>query len=192
MRQFAIKLSLITTLAFGVGVLGFDHQYRTARADAAGGEAVVDAGASSNVPTAPVVIPPPPADGSAAPAPVTKPAETAPADKLHDPIEDPKATFDDVKAVKKLGWGAVALAILIILCRVLGKLSKFGGVLKPLKRLGEGKVAVVVASVGTLAITAYNALILEGSWFAAALAAAISGAALWDAKAKPAPEPAAK
>lgn len=191
MRRFALKLGIITTLAFGLGVIGFDYQYRMARADAAGGEAVVDAGASSNVPTAPVVIPPPPVEGSASVAPVAKPADTAPADKLHDPIDNPKAAYDDVKAAKKLGWGAVALVALILVCRVLGRLSKLGGVFKPFKRLAEGKVAVVVASVGTLGITAYNALILEGSWMAAALAALVAGAAIWDAEAKP-KEPDAK
>lgn len=196
MRRFAIKLGIITTLAFGLGVVGFDYQYQTARADAAGGEAVVDAGASDAVPTAPtmVTIPPPPSEGSGsavpAPAPAPAPADTKPADKLHDPIDNPKAAYDDIKAAKKVGWGAVALVALILVCRVLGRLSKLGGVFKPFKRLGEGKVAVVVASVGTLAITAYNALILEGSWMAAALAAIVAGAALWDAESKPKEQPA--
>lgn len=120
--------------------------------------------------------------GSAVPVTTTTTTTTTtalPADRIPDPLSNPAATLDTVKGAKAMGWGVVLLVVLIIISRLLGRL---GGVFK---RLKEGKAAVVIASVGTLSITAYNALILEGSWLAALLAGVVAGAALWDSQAKP-------
>lgn len=100
-----------------------------------------------------------------------------PADKLNDPISSPQAAFDDLKAAKKLGWGLLVLATLIMLCRLVGRLGY--------KPLSTGRAAVVTAAVGTVAVTAYNALALGGTWLAAAAAAIVALAAWWDSQAKP-------
>jgi hypothetical protein len=110
-------------------------------------------------------------------------APAAPASQLHDPVGSPAAAFDDIKAAKKLGWGLMVLAALIMLCRVLGRLGgKF-------KVLATGRVAVVVAAVSTLAVTSYNALALGGTWMAAASAAVVALAAFWNSHATPAVTP---
>lgn len=135
----------------------------------ANAQSVVDAGAVDAGPT----LDAGPGSGSGAVA--------LPSDSIHDPVTDPAATYDDMKAAKKLGWGILALAIIIVVCKVLARL---GGMFK---KLGEGKFALIVASVGTLAMTAYNALLLGGTWLAALAAAIVAGAAAWDAAAKPKP-----
>lgn len=124
----------------------------------------LDAGPASAATPAPAD----PATGSAAPA-----------DKLHDPVASPQLALDDLKTAKKGGWGIFLFACLIMLCRVLGRL---GGILKP---LSQGRVAVVIAGINTLALTAFNALALGGTWFAVAAAAIVALAAFWDAQAKP-------
>lgn len=118
-----------------------------------------------------------PIDAGVASAPAEAPAK--PSDALHDPVSSPSAAFDDLKAAKKMGWGLLVLAVLVMACRVLGKL---GG---RFKALGTGRIAVVIAAVGTLAVTAYNALALGGTWMAAASAAIVAGAAFWNSHAEP-------
>lgn len=109
---------------------------------------------------------------------VPLPATTVPADKIHDPLSNPQAAFDDVKAAKKIGWGVLALTVLLIACRLA---SRLGGIFT---KLGQGKFALGVAAVGAFAMTAYNAVLLGGTWIAALFAAMMAGAAAWDSKAK--------
>lgn len=115
-----------------------------------------------------------PLDAGSASAP-----QPTPSDTLADPVAAPQQAFDDLKAAKKLGWGLFVLAALVMLCRVLGRL---GGMFT---RLRTGKVALVIGAVGSLAVTAYNALALGGTWMAALAAAIVAGAAAWDAQGKP-------
>lgn len=119
--------------------------------------------------------------GSAfAPAPAAPATGSAtPSDKLRDPVASPQLALDDLKSAKKGGWGIFLFACLIMLCRVLGRL---GGIFKP---LAQGRAAVVIAGVNTLALTAFNALALDGTWFAVAAAMIVALAAFWDAHAKP-------
>lgn len=155
----AIALALGVSTAF-VGV------FNAGRADAQ--PALVDAGVTHDAGSG---------SGSAI---VTAPV-TQPSDAIDDPVSNPAAAFDDIKAAKKLGWGVLALAIIIVACK---GLSKVGGVFK---KLGEGKFALVVGSVGTLAMTAYNALMLGGTWVAALAAAIVAAAAAWNTSTPPPP-----
>ena len=116
------------------------------------------------------------ADGSGSGS-VTIPVPT-PADQLDNPLTNPVAAYDDLKAAKRIGWGVLVLAVLVMASRLLGML---GGVFAFLKK---GRVSLVVAAVGTFAVTAYNALLLGGTWMAAVAAAIVAGAAAWDAVSK--------
>lgn len=210
-RISALVISLLaaTAVTFGAGWLG----YQSARADgepllvaedtlnvyasapgthevtitqATGERFIVYSVVDAQVDGAPILLaqadtsPALPDAGSASAPVALEPApETKPADKLHDPLASPQAAFDDLKAAKKLGWGVLVLAVLIMTCRVLGRL---GGAFK---FLATGKVAILIGAVGTLAMTAYNALVLGGTWMAALAAAIVAGAAFWDAQAKP-------
>ncbi len=116
-------------------------------------------------PDAGVVIPPPPADPSQPPAPEVKPS-----DKLHDPLSEPAATYDDLKAAKKQGWSFAILAGIVILTATFARAaarwpSAFGWAAK------HKYVIIVTAGAGSVAAAAYNALVLDGSWMAAVLAA---------------------
>jgi hypothetical protein len=163
MKILVLGLFVGFATTMGAGVLG----YATAHGDS--GSAAIAA---------------PPADTHALPAPALtgSGSDVAPADKLHDPLAAPIAAFDDVLAAKKLGWPILVLVALILISRVL---ARVGGVFKP---LGSGKAALGIAAVGTFAITAYNAVALGGSWFAAVTAAVVAGFAAWDAGAKTVPK----
>jgi hypothetical protein len=100
----------------------------------------------------------------------------APADRLRDPLSEPKAVVDDLKAAKRMGWGVLALAILVVVTRLLGRLGGWFAVLR------KGKVSLVVASVGAFAVTAYNAIMLGGTWMAALAAGVVAVAAFLDYK----------
>lgn len=98
---------------------------------------------------------------------------------------DPRAAFDDFKALYKIGWPITVLAGMAVAARLLGRLGKLGGRWKPLAVLGEGKVAAVIAAVGALAASAFDVLALGGSWGSVVAAVAMGGLALWDAASKP-------
>lgn len=184
-----LKLVLVFALVFPIGFLGYDYVHRDARADAAGGSAVVDAGSSEAITPAPgagsgeapVVAAPAPAatdgSGSATPA----PAPTKPSDQLHDPLENPGATIDDVKAAKKYGWGAAVFAVLLVLLKLASKAKSIG----VLSWLGKGRVATVVAGATVVLAGCYDVLMQGGSWVATAIAGAIAFAAFYDSTTKP-------
>jgi hypothetical protein len=113
-------------------------------------------------------------------------AIASPADQLHDAIAQPTAAFDDVKAAEKLGWPVALLAAVILLGRGAGQL---GRKLSWLAWLNKGKAAVITAGIVTVAIAAFNAIALGGTWFAAAMAAASAGFALLHPVAPPQPAP---
>jgi hypothetical protein len=119
------------------------------------------------------------------PATTTGPAPKAPSVELHNPVTDPIAAFDDVKAAKKLGWPLALLALLIMLTRGLGTIGTRWGSMSWLAWLGKGSTAVIVSGVGTVATAAFNTLALGGTWFAVMMAAAGAFFALL-APAKPA------
>lgn len=119
------------------------------------------------------------ADGSGS----AVPGIELPSSGIDDPLANPQAAWDDVKAAKLVGWGVAILVALIIMARVLARL---GGVFA---FLGKGKAALVIAGVGATAIAAYDALMLQGSWVSALAAALIAAAAYWNPTAKPKTEP---
>jgi len=93
-----------------------------------------------------------PSSGSAAtPAP-------APHDQLHDPLSDPAATFDDVKAAKRQGWPLAILAVGVILLRIAERLGL----------IAKRKTAhTVILGALAIAAAAFDTLVLGGTWMSA-------------------------
>ena len=110
-----------------------------------------------------VTIPPPDA-----PMADTSTAATAdkPSDKIHDPISEPGAAWDDVKAAKKIGWTAAVFAVLLVLGRLASRAKSIGF----LGWLGKGRTAVVVAGALTVAAGCYDVAVQGGSPLSVALA----------------------
>lgn len=98
--------------------------------------------------------------GSAAPA--TPAAAPTPADKLHDPLSAPGASWDDLKAAKKVGWPLAVFAGLIMLCKLLARAKSVSF----LAALGKGKTAVVIGALGALGAACFNAAAEGGAWTA--------------------------
>ena len=122
--------------------------------------------------------------GSAAIAPTDKPS-----DKLHNPVDDPLASVDDVRKAKSGGgWSLAVLAALVILFHGLAKISTVYDV-SWLAFLAKGKVASGLAILGAGAAAAFDSLAYGGNWFAVAIAG-IGAALLWKDP-KPAPAPGA-
>lgn len=101
-----------------------------------------------------------------------------PSDSIDDPLSNPTGTVEDIKQAKRLGWGVLVLALLVVVARLLGRL---GGVFKV---LGKGKVALAIGAGGAFATTAFDALVLGGPWVTVIVTALIAGIAAWDAAAK--------
>lgn len=159
-----LALASALLLSFALGSLydvGRAQADNVALADA-GATAITDAGAGSG-------------SGSATPA-----------DKLHDPVAEPMAAFDDVVAMKKIGWPLALLGALIMLARGVQSAAKRWPTVKALAWLGTGVRAFVIAGVITVSTASFNALATGGTWFAVAMAA--FGAFL--ALLAPAPKPA--
>lgn len=148
-------------------VIGF-ASVRIAQSDGSGsGSAIGSAGSGSAV-----AIP----DGSI----LVTPAPT-PADALHDPLKEPAAAIDDVKAAKSLGWPVLVLAVVTLLARLAGSLGKSIPLLAP---LGKGKVALVVGAIAAIGAAGYSAAFGGGSLVTIATAVLIAGIAAWNAAAK--------
>lgn len=111
-----------------------------------------------------------------------------PADSIHDPVSHPAAAYDDLKAARREGWPAVFLLVILYAGRVLGRLGKAFPSVSFLAKLSEGRLAVIVAGVTTVAIAGYNAAMLGGS--AMALVTALVGAAFlyWNSHPDPTKE----
>lgn len=126
--------------------------------------------AQADTPAAVTVEPfaPQPTETALAPDATAAPAteQTAPADALHDPLTNPAGAYDDIRAAKRTGWGAVFLVVLIMACGVASRISA------SLSWLAKPRVLLAVGSLGTFGATAYNAIALGGTWVAA-LAAAV-------------------
>lgn len=103
------------------------------------------------------------------------PSASSPSDKLHDPLSSPGASWDDLKAAKKVGWAAAVFAFLVLLCKLLGRLKG------KLSWLGKGKVPVVVGAIAALAAACYNAAVDGGAWTATLMAGFVALAHYIDA-----------
>lgn len=114
--------------------------------------------------------------GSALPAPAP---QALPSDAIPDPVAHPTEAIDGYKAAKKVGWGAALLFVVIVACLLL---SKAGGIFKP---LASPRVALCIGLASSLALTAYNAVMQGGTWYAALGAAAGAGFAFWNSQPKP-------
>lgn len=105
----------------------------------------------------------PTAAGSAAIVPATANAP-APEVKIADPVQQPAQALDDLKGAKRYGWAGVVFVLLVLLTRtgmVYSERVSF------LKFLGKGQVHSIIAAVSAFAMTAYNALVLGGTLYAA-------------------------
>ena len=112
---------------------------------------------------------------------VPVPPTASPSDQLHDPITAPSASWDDLKAAKKIGWALAVLAFVTMAARLAGKLGGW------FTFLSTGKTALVIGAGGALGAAGYDALANGGSWMSVAVTAIVAAAAYWDSHAKPAP-----
>lgn len=96
-----------------------------------------------------------------------------PSDALHDPLKEPAAVIDDVKAARHQSW---PLAVLVALIAVTKSLAFLPGTVG--KWFATGKQAMVVAGVLGVTVALYNAVALGGSWYAAGGAAVVALIAL--------------
>lgn len=116
---------------------------------------------------------------SAAPAAPAPEAKTPPSEALPNPVDDPIAAIETLRAQRKQGW---AVTILAAVCMLVAGLSRAGSKwpdVKPLAWVRTNKTAILVSS--GLALTsaaAFNALALGGTWLAALWAAVGAGLSL--------------
>lgn len=200
-----IKIALLALLAaggvtFGAGWLGYaayadspdyvvhdvepltfsdGHARELVTLTADGRTIVAQADTGGAAPAAPAA----PSPELAAPAPgeaTGSGSEATPADKLHDPLSSPGASWDDLKAAKKVGWPLAVFAGLIMLCKLLARAKS----VSVLAALGKGKTAVVVAAVGAIATACFNAATDGGAWSATAFAGLLALAHYFDATPK--------
>ena len=97
-----------------------------------------------------------------------------------DPLAKPVETLSALKAAKRIGWAALAFAILTLISRLLGRATK----IKTFAPLARGKNAVIVGAAGALVAATYNAFVLGGTMVAAFVAGAVALAHYLDAAPK--------
>lgn len=137
---------LLVTLAIALGLLGLTCQLAAGDAVVAGSDAV----ASPPMPTGP--------------------AAQTPADKLHNPVDEPAAAYDDLKAAKRQGWAAAILAALVMLTAGLARAAQRWSALAFFAK--NKHALLVLGGVSTVGAAAFNALLDGGAWTAVLLAAA--------------------
>lgn len=102
---------------------------------------------------------------------------TGPADKLHNPVDDPLAALSDIREAKKQGWAFAILASVIMLVAGLARASVRWPNAPLLSTIAKHKTVIfVVTCLGAAAGAAFNALALGGSMYSVLLAG--GGAAL--------------
>lgn len=117
------------------------------------------------------------ADGSATTTTTQVTVTTGPADKLHNPVDDPLAALSDVREAKKQGWAFAILAVVVMLVAGFARASVRWPTLPVLSQIAKHKTVIfAVACLGASAVGAYNALALGGSWYSVLVAG--GGAAL--------------
>jgi hypothetical protein len=106
-------------------------------------------------------------------------AAAQPAAQLHDPISSPAASWDDLKAARKVGWPLVVFAGLIMLSRLAKRASE------RFAWLARGKTPVIVGALGALGAACYNAAATGGAWSATLFAGVMGLSHYLDAGGKP-------
>lgn len=105
----------------------------------------------------------------------------APADQLHDPVDSPKAAYDDAAAAFKTNWALGILAALAMLTRGLQTATARYPKLPLLKQLANhARAMLIIGAVATVTVDAYNALALGGSAWAVVFAIVMAVVALID------------
>lgn len=94
--------------------------------------------------------------------------ETAP--QVDNPVTDPAAAFDDIRAAKKLGWPALVIVALTALLLGLGT---------AFPSLTKGSTAFLLACGTAGLLAAGNAVLAEGSWVSIATAGALAAFGVW-------------
>lgn len=146
-------------------------------------------------PDAGVTIPPPPAEPSPVPV-ASSPAapsasEPKPSEQLPNPVDDPRAAYDAVKAAKKQGWAAAILASLVMLTAGFARASTRWPTSKPFAWVAKHKtVLLVISGVSLVSCAAFDALVLGGQWMAVLWAAIGAALTLIVPTPTPPPEPA--
>lgn len=140
-----------SAVVMGAALLG----YRTARSDSGSAE-----------PT--IVVPAPVASGSGS-------AIVPPHDQLHDPMTQPQEALTDIQKLKQKGWLATVTIGLYMLCMLLSKLQQR---FPKLARLGDGRVAAIVAASGTVLAGCVDVVMLGGSYITVGAALIIGIVAL--------------
>jgi hypothetical protein len=107
--------------------------------------------------------------------PKVAPPVPVPSDSIDDPVKQPAAAWDDVKAAKKTGWTLALLVVVIMALRGLGYL-------KGLSFFKKDRVAIVVGGALVVATSLFDTLVLGGTWVAALYAAGGAVMIWWRSK----------
>ncbi len=91
---------------------------------------------------------------------------------VDNPVTDPGAAFDDIRAAKKLGWPALVIVALTALMLGLGTVFP---------QLAKGSAAFLLACGTTGLLAAGNTVLAEGSWMSVGTAALLAGFGVWKA-----------
>ena len=158
MKRYILFLVSLFAGFFAIGIVALRLAHATVIVDA------VPSDAATTSQDAAVIV----AGSGSAVVTTTTTTVVAPADQLHDPVQQPIAAIDDVRAAAKTSWPLAIIAVLILVTKAL---SYVGGKLAPLGRwLSTARNAMIVAAVGTLLATAYNTMFAGGSWYAVLVA----------------------
>lgn len=92
--------------------------------------------------------------------------------QVDNPVTNPGAAFDDLRAAKKLGWPALVIVALTAL---------FLGLGTAFPALAKGTTAFILACGTAGLLAAGNTVLAQGSWMAVATAGLLAGFGVWKA-----------
>lgn len=91
---------------------------------------------------------------------------------VDNPITDPGAAFDDIRAAKKIGWPALVIVALTALLL---------GLKTVVPSLAKGSTAFLLACGTAGLLAAGNTVLAKGSWVSVATAAGVACWGMWNA-----------
>lgn len=91
---------------------------------------------------------------------------------VDNPITDPGAAFDDIRAAKKIGWPAAVIVALTALLL---------GLKTVIPSLAKGSTAFLLACGTAGLLAAGNTVLAKGSWVSVATAAGVACWGMWNA-----------